>query len=175
MLRSRLPLNGGIVAVADESRLHALGDARRFQSGGRRSSSVNHPPLRARSPGRPAHSRTVAPEQDGGAIQYLVADPDSRLIVAEVDAVIAGVSALHHSGEIRLCYVSPAVARSGVGRALLVAVERHASHWGIRTLALDSTLTARAFYERCGYVSAGESKPAFGVLRCYPYLKTLST
>jgi putative acetyltransferase len=102
------------------------------------------------------------------------ADPDSRLIVGELNAVIAGVAALHRSGEIRLFYVRPDCVRSGVGRALLLALEAHARVWKIAVLKLNSSLTARHFYERCGFLPAGDSTSHFGVLRGYPYTKTLS-
>jgi N-acetylglutamate synthase-like GNAT family acetyltransferase len=101
------------------------------------------------------------------------ADADTRLVVSELAGAIAGVAALHRSGEIRLCYVSPNCARSGVGLALIGALEDHARAWNIKCLSLHSSLTARHFYERCGYVSAGDSTLFFG-LRCYPYAKVLS-
>ena len=101
------------------------------------------------------------------------ADPDSRLVVAELDSALAGVAALYRSGEVRLCYVSPDFARAGVGRALLLALEAYARDWNVATLKLNSTLTARHFYERCGFGAAGEATSAFGVLRGYPYTKAL--
>ena len=100
-------------------------------------------------------------------------DLDSRLVVAELDSAIVGVAALHRSGEIRLCYVCPDVARSDVGRALLLALEAHARDWNIASLRLNSTLTARHFYERCGFATAGDPAPGFGLVRSYPYAKTL--
>jgi len=102
------------------------------------------------------------------------ADPDTRLVVGELAATIAGVAALHRSGEIRLCYVRPEFVRSGVGRALMGALEASAREWNIANLKLSSSLAARNFYERCGYVSTGASTPLFGMLRCYPYAKSLS-
>ena len=101
------------------------------------------------------------------------ADLDSRLVVGELDSALVGVAALHRSGEIRLCYVSPDFARSGVGRALLLALEAYARDWSIANLRLSSTLTARHFYDRCGFVSAGDPTPAFGILVGYPYTKAL--
>jgi len=101
------------------------------------------------------------------------ADPESRLVVAVIDAAIVGVAALHRSGEVRLFYVRPECIRSGAGRALLQAVEAFARAWRIKSLKLESTLSARRFYERCGFVSAGESTLHYGVLRGYPYTKAL--
>ena len=98
---------------------------------------------------------------------------DGRLIVAVVAPSIAGVGAVHHSGYIRLCYVSPKFTKMGVGRALLDALEAQARAWGLPKIRLGSSLTARLFYERFGYVSAGAPVPAFGVLQSYPYEKQL--
>jgi GNAT superfamily N-acetyltransferase len=101
------------------------------------------------------------------------ADLDNRLVVGAIDSALVGVAALHRGGEIRLCYVSPESARVGVGRALLLALEAHARDWSIATLTLNSTLTARHFYERCGFSIAGDPTPGFGILRSFPYAKTL--
>jgi GNAT superfamily N-acetyltransferase len=102
------------------------------------------------------------------------ADPDCRLIVAEREAAIVGVGTLLRSGEICLCYVRPDCVRTGVGYALLHALEAHARDFGITTLKLDSSATARGFYERCGFVRAGDATAHYGVLRGYPYTKRLS-
>jgi N-acetylglutamate synthase-like GNAT family acetyltransferase len=101
-------------------------------------------------------------------------DPDSHIIVAELESGIVGVAALHRSGDIRLFYVRPGCIRSGVGRALLLALEAHARASHIPTLKLESSLTARPFYERFGFSAVGDSLHRFGVLRGYPYTKTLS-
>ena len=102
------------------------------------------------------------------------ADPDNRLLVAELDSAIAGVAELRRSGEICLFYVRPDCVRVGVGRALLLALEAHARAWQITALKLDSTLSARPFYERYGFASEGQSSLHYGVLRGYPYSKRLA-
>jgi putative acetyltransferase len=102
-------------------------------------------------------------------------NPDSRLLVALVGPAMAGVGALHRSGEIRLCYVRPGFTKMGVGRALLDALETEAHAWHLERVTLHSSLTARHFYERCGYVSAGDAVPGFGVSRGYPYAKSLTS
>ena len=101
-------------------------------------------------------------------------DPDNRLVVAVLDSAIAGVALLRRSGEIHLCYVRPDCARAGVGHALLLALEVYAREWNIATLTLSSTFSARFFYERHGFVAAGDSLPHYGLLRGYPYTKALS-
>jgi len=103
-----------------------------------------------------------------------LASPDNHHVVADVAGAIAGVGALHRSGELRLCYVHPGFTRLGVGRRLLLAMEAQARHWRLGSVHLQSSLTARDFYERCGYVASGEPVGVFGVLRGYPYAKALT-
>jgi GNAT superfamily N-acetyltransferase len=100
-------------------------------------------------------------------------NPDIYVVIAEVDARIVGVAASHTSGEVRLCYVQPGLERTGIGRALLAALEAQARYWGSSELHLVSTATARPFYEHRGYVQSGESLPCFG-LPGYPYVKNLT-
>ena len=54
-----------------------------------------------------------------------------------------------------------------------IALEAHARDWNVATLRLNSTLTARHFYERCGFATAGDPTPSFGLVRGYPYTKAL--
>jgi GNAT superfamily N-acetyltransferase len=96
------------------------------------------------------------------------------VLVAEVEAMVRGVGMIHDSGEIRLCYVYPGFERAGLGRALVEAAERWAEASGIKMLRLQSSATARAFYERLGYVSAGSPTQGFGITQGYPYTKNLA-
>jgi GNAT superfamily N-acetyltransferase len=103
-----------------------------------------------------------------------LADPDNHLAVAELDAQICGIGALHRTGDLNLCYVAPGYQRAGTGRAVLQALEDQARRWGLTTIRLTSTATARGFYEHHGYQFAGESEtPAFGLVRGYRYTKQL--
>ncbi len=99
---------------------------------------------------------------------------DNFMAVAVVQETICGVGAIRQSGDLDLCYVHPAWQRRGIGRALLLAMEAQAREWRVRTLRLISTVTARAFYERHGYVFLAEgSAPGYGILYDYHYTKTL--
>jgi len=102
-----------------------------------------------------------------------IANPDNFCVIAEVGSSLTGVGLLHRSGEIRLFYLDPAAQRQGIGSAIHRALEDHAREWGLRILTLDSTALAGAFYEHSGYRSTGPSKPAFGMVRTYPYEKRL--
>jgi len=100
-------------------------------------------------------------------------DPESLVLVAERASLVSGVGMLHQSGEIRLCYVQPGLQRSGIGAALLAALEAQARLSGCEQLRLRSTAVARAFYESQGYVSEGEPIVRPGLAVAYPYVKQL--
>jgi GNAT superfamily N-acetyltransferase len=94
-------------------------------------------------------------------------------VVTESNAEINGVGLVHCAGEILLCYVAPESQGHGYGSVILAALEAKARTWGLDKLRLGSTVSACPFYERHGYISAGESTCSFGSSRCYPYEKTL--
>jgi GNAT superfamily N-acetyltransferase len=110
------------------------------------------------------------------AEQFLVwLDRDeNHVVVVDSSAGIAGVGLLHRSGEIRLCYVCPGWERLGIGTAVLRALEIQAEIWGLTRLTLESTATARSFYERHGYVPVGGCRPGLGVSCCHPYEKAMA-
>jgi GNAT superfamily N-acetyltransferase len=98
---------------------------------------------------------------------------DNFCVIAEANGRLSGVGLLHRDGEVRLFYLVPGAQRRGTGKAIHAALEEQARAWGIPELKLESTALARAFYERLGYRSTGPAMPRFGVLRCYPYVKSL--
>ena len=96
-------------------------------------------------------------------------------VVTESDGEVNGVGLVNREGEIQLCYVTPESQGRGFGSAILAALEDQARAWGVHKLHLGSTISARPFYERHGYISLGESTCGFGLSRCYPYEKGLQT
>ena len=102
-----------------------------------------------------------------------VESADNHVIVAELDSAIAGVASLRGSGEIQLFYVAPDRQRRGIGAALLVALEAQASASGLDKLVLNSTVGARSFYERNGFIPSGAPVPGFGTSLCFPYQKAI--
>jgi GNAT superfamily N-acetyltransferase len=91
------------------------------------------------------------------------ASPSNHAIVAERDGELLGLALLTQAGKLALCYVEPGALRSGVGRALLAAVEDQARAWDIRKLHLHSPGSCATFYERHGYANAGIEKSCFGL------------
>jgi GNAT superfamily N-acetyltransferase len=102
-----------------------------------------------------------------------LSSPDSSIVVARVDGHVRGVGSVHASGQVRLCYVQPGFERLGIGRAILSDLEDRALRWGVVRLRVNSSLTARGFYERHGYARDGDPVAGFGVSKGYPYAKRL--
>jgi len=89
--------------------------------------------------------------------------PSNYAVVAEQAGQIVGMALLTPAGKLALCYVQPGLLRSGIGSALLAAVETRARAWNISKLHMHSPGSASAFFERHGYVNAGKDKACFGL------------
>ncbi len=75
---------------------------------------------------------------------------DGDVWVAELDGQVGGFIA-GTPGEITWAYVDPSRYRSGIGRALVQHVQARASG-PVELEVLDGNDTARAFYQRMGFV-----------------------
>lgn len=94
------------------------------------------------------------------------------MFVAENDGKVVGFAQLHLEGAtVEAVYVSPDVARCGVGSALLTKLESVAAEHGVRELVLKSTLNAEPFYLRHGYEILAAS--THGDLSCTLMRKSL--
>jgi GNAT superfamily N-acetyltransferase len=80
-----------------------------------------------------------------------ISDPSNVVYVAVDGDAIAGVASMTKAGMITLNYVSPDARFKGVSKALLAALERKATELGLTQCRLESTRTARRFYEAAGY------------------------
>lgn len=89
--------------------------------------------------------------------------PSNHTVVAERDGAVVGVALLTQAGKLSLCYVLPEALHSGVGSAMLRAVEDQARAWGVGVLKMKSTSTARDFYLHHGYISAGKEMSCYGL------------
>jgi putative acetyltransferase len=86
-------------------------------------------------------------------IEHILANPDQEIrLLAESNGEIVGMGALVlQNSELRACYVLPAVARQGVGSALVREIERVALEQGLAILQLDASVTSEPFYRALGY------------------------
>ncbi len=105
-------------------------------------------------------------------VMWIRADANFAVVAIEAARVI-GVALLARRGEVQLCYVAPEASRRGVGAMLLQSLESQAVQWGLERIFLTSTLTAKQFYERAGYVAA-EPVEAHGLQRAFPMAKVIA-
>lgn len=96
----------------------------------------------------------------------------NAIAVAATDGNCLVGFALSIGDELALCYVLPEALHRGVGKALLQTVESRALSQGIRTLRLESTRTARGFYERNGFIVSGPPQVWAG-MEGFPMAKIL--
>lgn len=89
--------------------------------------------------------------------------PLNYSIVAVAANRIVGVAILDRRGNILLTYVNPAARFTGAGKALLHQLEAKGREWGLRSLQVASTKSAKPFYLRNGYVPIRRTKFPFGV------------
>jgi N-acetylglutamate synthase-like GNAT family acetyltransferase len=81
---------------------------------------------------------------------WIVQD-DAVVLVAERDGKIVGVGMATLSGDIMLNYAHPEARFSGVSKVLLTGIETALRSHGVQHCRLESTITARSFYESCGF------------------------
>jgi N-acetylglutamate synthase-like GNAT family acetyltransferase len=96
-------------------------------------------------------------------------------VVAECERSVCGFAMMSRTGVVSLCYVAPAMHRSGAGKKMLAALEVQARQWQLQSIQLESTVTAKPFYERSGYVSFGPVVEVRGAQGGYPMKKLLTT
>lgn len=71
--------------------------------------------------------------------------------LAVQDGKIVGFAQYEPPDHIDMTYVHPDFTRKGVGRALLGALKKDATHRGVQELHTEASITARPFFEACGY------------------------
>ena len=98
--------------------------------------------------------------------------PANTNLVAIEGAFVLGAGCVTTAGEITLNYVSPDARFRGVSRALVAALEAAARQNGNRSCRLESTATARRFYQGAGYVDSRAPMQKHG-LTTYPMSKDL--
>lgn len=100
----------------------------------------------------PERLATWTANKSPAGIGAMLANPDLRLLVAELDGRVAAVGAVVPSkGEVSLNYVDPAARFHGVSKALLAVLESELRESGVDQAQLTSTTTARSFYHAAGW------------------------
>ena len=112
-------------------------------------------------------------KSEENALRWIPAD-DRCSIVALDDDRICGFGMIKKSGEVGLLYVAPEARFRGASNSMLRGLERQATRWGVTTVTAVSSLTAREFYLKRGYIASGEPVKGFGLTLGYPVSKTLT-
>lgn len=98
-------------------------------------------------------------------IAFAAVDMNSKKIV--------GFALINKNGEILLNYVLPSYLYKGVGKFLLTKIENAANTIEIKALTAISTITAKTFYERNGFIKNGEPEYVGNILGDFPLIKQL--
>lgn len=106
-------------------------------------------------------------------VAKMLANPDLRMFVAELDEVIAAVGAIDTTGKIGLNYVAPNARFRGVSKALLEKLEGELVALGFTEGHLEATETARRFYIGAGWLENGPQATGRTV-NGYPMRKLLT-
>ena len=101
-------------------------------------------------------------------------DSDRSYCVVAVNAQGQVLGFASMSGaEIMLNYVLPEALHQGIGKEMLQALEAQAIASGIDHIAVVSSLPAKAFYERNGYVSDGSPRHVGRIIGDFPLIKRM--
>jgi GNAT superfamily N-acetyltransferase len=106
-------------------------------------------------------------------VRLWLTNPRNINLLAVRDGAVLGASCVTTGGEIILNYVSPDNRFQGASSALLAAMEAVARGSGLERCVLDSTSTARRFYQNRGYVPRAAPSSKFG-LTAWPLMKSLT-
>jgi len=71
--------------------------------------------------------------------------------VDELDGIIRGFAELEDNGHIGAVYVHADYQREGIASALLGEIEKEAVARGATCLSTEASITARPFFEKCGF------------------------
>lgn len=104
--------------------------------------------------------------------RWIEFDRSYCVVAVNGSGLVVGFAAISGS-EIMLNYVLPGVLHQGVGKRMLQALEAHAVASGIERVEVVSTIPAKAFYERNGYVSNGVPRHVGRIIGDFPLVKTM--
>jgi putative acetyltransferase len=105
--------------------------------------------------------------------QWIESDRSYCVVAVNEKDLVIGFASISGS-EITLNYVVPEALHQGIGKRLLRALENHAIISGMDHIDVISSIPAKAFYERNGYVSSGSPQYVGHVLGDFPLVKFLN-
>jgi L-amino acid N-acyltransferase YncA len=104
--------------------------------------------------------------------RWIESDRSYCVVAVNAQSQVLGFASI--SGvEIMLNYVLPEALHQGIGKQMLQTLEAHAVASGVDHIRLVSSIPAKAFYERNGYVSDGAPKLVGRILGDFPLTKRM--
>lgn len=85
-----------------------------------------------------------------------IENEQGKSFVAIASGAPVGIVTIGKNGYIYLCYMRPDKVGEGLGKQLIVACINQALAWGLKEMKVDSTHTAKEFYESQGFKKSDE-------------------
>ncbi len=107
--------------------------------------------------------------------QWIKSSSNISFIVKErINNKVLGFALMNNTGEILLNYVLPGYLHRGIGTLLLDKIDKTARQLKLNEISVTSTITAKKFYEKNGFIENGEPKLVGNILGDFPLIKYLS-
>ena len=101
---------------------------------------------------------------------WIESDRSYCVVAINAPGQVLGFSSIS-GAEIMLNYVLPEALHQGIGKKMLQALEAQAIASGVDHIHVMSSITAKAFYERNGYVSNGAPRAVGRIIGDFPLIK----
>ncbi len=104
--------------------------------------------------------------------RWIESDRSYCVVAVNDKGLVVGFASISRS-EIMLNYVLPEALYQGIGKGMLRALEIQAITSGVEHIDVVSTIPAKAFYERNGYVSNGAPRHVGRIVGDFPLIKRM--
>ena len=104
--------------------------------------------------------------------RWIESDRSYCVVAVNAQSQVLGFASIS-GAEIMFNYVIPEVLYWGIGKRMLQALETQAIASGVEHIDVVSTIPAKEFYERNGYVSSGAPRHVGRIAGDFPLVKTM--
>lgn len=106
--------------------------------------------------------------------KWIQSDKSYSVVCTDSENSVVGFALATLQGEILLMYLAPEALHRGNGKLMLEKLESTLSKTGLTAIKTTSTITARRFYERNGFVRNGEPQLVGNIKGDFPLIKSLT-
>ena len=115
----------------------------------------------------------LANKTESNVKKWIQSDKSYSIVCASNDLIV-GFGAITLEGEVSLIYLVPEALHKGNGKLMLEAMEKRIISEGINEIHTVSSITAKPFYERNGYIKNGEPLLVGNIKGDFPLIKRVS-